>query len=117
MRSPLVRRHCSRFPAGRVRALIVEDPEFARQWVALLAWQLHTCRARLERLALRSAADRILHYLNTEGSGPRYEVTLPGNLKDLANELGLTHESLYRTLAGLEQKALVRREGRHLSLR
>jgi CRP-like cAMP-binding protein len=104
------------FPAGQVRALIAKDPEFARQWIALLARQLHVCRARLERLALRSAADRIVHYLHTEGSGPRYEVTLPGNLKDLARELGLTHESLYRTLAGLEQKGLVRREGRHLSL-
>lgn len=104
------------FPAGQVRALIAKDPEFASQWIALLARQLHACRARLERLALRSAADRIVHYLHTEGSGPRHEVTLSGNLKDLARELGLTHESLYRTLAGLERKGLVRREGRRLSL-
>jgi len=90
------------FPAGKVRALLAKDPEFARQWVELLARQLHASRARLERLALKSAAERVLHYLHTEGKGPSCEVTLPGSVKDLANELGLTHESLYRTLARLE---------------
>jgi len=105
------------FPATTVRALLGSDPAFAREWAALLARQLHASRARLERLALRSAADRVLHYLHTEGSGPRREVTLAGSLKDLAREVGLTHESLYRTLAALEKKGLVRREGRHLSLR
>ena len=105
------------FPATTVRALLGSDPAFAREWAALLARQLHAARARLERLALRSAADRVLHYLHTEGSGPRREVTLAGSLKDLAREVGLTHESLYRTLAALEKQGLVRREGRHLSLR
>ena len=105
------------FPVAKVRALLGSDPAFAREWTALLARQLHAARARLERLALRSAAERIVHYLRTEGSGPRHEVTLAGSLKDLARELGLTHESLYRTLARLEQEGLVRREGPHLSLR
>ena len=105
------------FPIAKVRALLGSDSDFAREWTVLLARRLQAARARLERLALRSAADRIRHCLRTEGSGPRCEVTLPGNLKELACELGLTHESLYGTLAGLEQKGFVRREGRHLSLR
>lgn len=104
------------FPAAKVRALLTRDPEFARQWVALLARQLHASRARLERLALKSAAERVLHYLHTEGKGPRCEVTLAGSLKDWARELGLTHESLYRTLARLEQQGIIAREDHRLSL-
>lgn len=104
------------FPASKVRELLDKDPEFAHQWVALLARQLHAARARLERLALKSAAERVLHYLHTEGKGPRSEVALAGSVKDLAKELGLTHESLYRTLARLEQDGVVTRSEHRLGL-
>ncbi len=104
------------FPAGKIRELLAKDPEFAQQWVALLARQLHAARARLERLALKSAAERVLHYLHTDGKGPRCEVALVGSVKDLARELGLTHESLYRTLARLEQDGVVVRRDHRLGL-
>ena len=104
------------FPSGRIRALLAKDPEFAGQWMALLTRQLHAARARVERLALKSAAERVLHYLHTEGKGPRCEVALAGSLKDLARELGLTHESLYRTLARLEQEGVLVRTDRRLGL-
>ena len=104
------------FPVDKVRALLAKDPQFARQWVALLAGQLHSARARLERVALKSAAERVLHYLRTEGKGPRCEVTLEGTVKDLAHELGLTHESLYRTLARLERDGMVGRGDNRLFL-
>lgn len=102
------------FSAVKVRALIAKDREFARQWVALLARQLHASRARSERLALKSAAERVLHYLHSEGKGPRCEVMLAGSVKDLARELGLTHESLYRTLARLEQDGVIARKDQRL---
>ena len=104
------------FPVEKVRALLANDPEFAREWIALLARQLHGARARLERLALKSSAERVLHYLHTEGKGPRCEVVLAGTVKDLAQELGLTHENLYRTLARLEQERVVGRDGNRLFL-
>ncbi len=104
------------FPAAGVRELLASDPAFAREWASLLARQLHAARARLERLALRSAAERVLHYLQTEGRGPHCDVTLPGSLKDFARELGLAHESLYRTLSGLEGKGVLRRNGARLAL-
>jgi hypothetical protein len=65
------RRGASNDLCDKVRALLATDPEFARQWVALLARQLHSARARLEQVALKSAAERVLHYLRTEGKGPR----------------------------------------------
>jgi CRP/FNR family transcriptional regulator, dissimilatory nitrate respiration regulator len=104
------------FPADKVRELLARDPAFTREWLGLLARQLHAARARVERLALKSAAERVLHYLHTEGKGPRSEVALDGSLKDLARELGLTHESLYRTLAGLERDGIVVRSAHRLGL-
>ncbi|HXZ50080.1 MAG TPA: Crp/Fnr family transcriptional regulator [Usitatibacter sp.] len=104
------------FPARKVRTLLAEDATFAREWTALLARQLQGARARLERLALKSAAERVLHYLQTEGAGDRCEVRLPGTVKDLAQELGLTHEALYRTLARLKRERVVGQQGDTLFL-
>jgi DNA-binding MarR family transcriptional regulator len=39
---------------------------------------------------------------------------LAGSVKDLARELGLTHESLYRTLARLEQDGVIARKDQRL---
>jgi CRP-like cAMP-binding protein len=104
------------FPAARVRVLLARDAAFAQGWMELLARQLHAARARLERLALKSAADRVLHYLHTEGEGTHCEITLRGTVKDLARELGLAHESLYRTLATLERQGVVHRAEGRISL-
>jgi CRP-like cAMP-binding protein len=97
-----------------VRAVFLVLAEFTRQWVALLARQLHASRARSERLALKSAAERVLHCLHTEGKGPRCEIMRAGSVKDFARELGLTHESLYRTLARLEQDGVIARKDQRL---
>jgi CRP-like cAMP-binding protein len=104
------------FSVDKIRALLANDPDFAREWVALLARQLQDARARLERLALKSSAERVLHYLRTEGKGPRCEVVLTGTIKEFAHELGLTHENLYRTLARLEQQGVVSRDDSRLFL-
>jgi CRP-like cAMP-binding protein len=96
-------------PSDTVRRLLETDAPFARQWASLLARQLRATRARLERLSLRSASERIEHLLVSEGRGPRFEVALDGTLKDLARRVGLTHESLYRTLARMEAEGVVER--------
>jgi DeoR/GlpR family transcriptional regulator of sugar metabolism len=42
-------------------------------------------------------------------AGPNGTVGIEGTLKHLAEELGVTHEALYRTLAALETAGLIRR--------
>lgn len=96
--------------------LLADDPDFARTWMALLAAQLRTARARVERLSLRSADERIRHLLLSEGRGSRCELEITGSLKDLARRLGLTHESLYRTLARMQKDGVIAREGLRLRL-
>ena len=101
-----------RVPVDALRELLDADREFARQWVALLSRQLRAVRTRVERLSLKSAAERVRHLLVSEGRGPHCEVVLDGTLKDLARNLGLTHEVLYRTLAVMERERVIdRRDG------
>ena len=104
------------FPVGKLRRYLEDDPQFTREWAALLARQLHSARARLERLAIKSASERVLHYIHTEGTGPRSVVKLAGTVKDLAQELGMTHEALYRTLARMKRERIVGQEEHTLFL-
>lgn len=99
-------------PSDELRALLRRDSEFAMQWLAIVSRQLRQARARVERLCLKGARERVRHLLLTEGSGAAARYTLQGSVKDLAVDLGLTHEALYRTLATMERENLiVRNEG------
>lgn len=81
-------------------ALAVED--FRDRWIAHLARELRRVRAHSERLSLRTARERVLHFIETEGE--RGTINLDQSKKDWASELGLTHEALYRTLAKMEKR-------------
>jgi len=104
------------FPKERLLSMFASDGVFAAEWIALLSRQLHDTRARLERVSLKTAEERVLHYLHTEGRGAKCEVTVTTNMKDLARELGITHEALYRTLARLQAQRVIRRADKRLEL-
>lgn len=87
-------------------AVLESDAALALWWAGRLAEQLRDARMRCERLALHGARDRVLHALDTEGTDGR--LALPGTRKDWADELGLTPEALYRTLAALQRENEVR---------
>ena len=65
-----------------------------------LAREVRKLRAQCERLSLHGAAERIMHYIETEGIEGALE--LSQSRKAWAAELGLTHEVLYRTLSRLQ---------------
>jgi CRP-like cAMP-binding protein len=91
-----------------------KDPELAERFMALLARQVQSLRARLEMKNIRSARDRVLRHLSLLSSG--HTVRIDGTLKELAAVLGLTHESLYRTMADLERDGLIKRNGRVIKI-
>ncbi|MEY2653746.1 MAG: hypothetical protein RLZZ524_774 [Pseudomonadota bacterium] len=103
-------------PSAGLAALLAEDPGVMQAWVAILSSQLRRARSRVERLCLRSAAERIEHLLLCEGSGPACIYRPGGSLKELAVDLGLTHEALYRTLANMVRDGRLVRDGQQLSL-
>jgi len=101
-------------PLRLAREALEGDHAFRRTWIAHLSRALRRSRAQCERLALKSAPERILHYLESEGTDG--VVTLTTSRKAWAAELGLTHEALYRTLARLEAEGHVIRRGPELRL-
>jgi CRP-like cAMP-binding protein len=89
------------FPIAPFRDALRRDAAFRTFWIARLAREVRILRSQNERLALRGAAERIEHYIEAEGEQGRLE--LNRSRKAWAAELGLTHEVLYRTLAGLQR--------------
>ena len=75
--------------------------EFRDSWIAHLSRELRKVRAHAERLSLKTAQERIRHFIETEGE--RGLLKLNQSKKDWAGELGLTHEALYRALAQMEK--------------
>ncbi|MDY0137886.1 MAG: Crp/Fnr family transcriptional regulator [Thiomicrospira sp.] len=76
-------------------------PAFRDMWIQLLSQEIKRLRNQVERLSLKTAQQRILHFLFTEGDGECYQLTQ--TKKAWANELGLSHEALYRNLNSLQK--------------
>lgn len=95
------------YPKRAVLDAFAREPAAAQAFAATLARQVMSLRARVEQRNIRSARERIRHYLVLNAGPDGRTVTLRGTLKDLAAELGLTHEALYRALAALERSSVI----------
>ena len=87
------------YPKAALLAELERDPKFAQAFAAMLAHQVMMLRTRLEQRNIHSARDRVRHYLAVNADASGRTVALSGTLKDVAVELGLTHELHDRTLA------------------
>ena len=103
-----------RLPIAELDQALRTRIDFAQMWIGMLTGEVHRLRQRVERLRIKSAAERLLHLMESEGRDGRLEVS--GGLKLLAAELGLTHEALYRTLARLEADGVIDRVDKALVL-
>lgn len=103
------------FPLRAFREALQGDAAFRTAWMAQLAREVRTLRARCERLSLHGAEARILHAIESEGTAGT--LTLAQSRKAWAAELGLTHEALYRALARLQAAGKLVVNGGRLTLR
>ena len=97
------------YPKPALLAAFDKDPKAAQAFTAMLARQVMNLRTRIEQRNIRSARERVRHFLKVNADADGRTVTLRGTLKDLAAELGLSHEALYRTLAALERAGEIKR--------
>jgi CRP-like cAMP-binding protein len=97
------------YPKGAVLAAFERDSKAAQTFTATLARQVMNLRTRIEQRNIRSARERVRHYLSVNADADGRTVILRVTLKDLAAELGLTHEAFYRTLATLERSGEIKR--------
>jgi CRP-like cAMP-binding protein len=94
---------------------LASHPHLMLRLIALLSRQVRDLRTLLEIRAIKAAPDRILQYLKLKAD-PHGVFTVTNTLKDIAQELGLAHETLYRELAGLEKNTKIRRDGSTIRL-
>ena len=97
------------YPKSALLAEFRRDPAAADAFMAMLARELMALRTRLERRNIRSASARVQNYLALNTGADGRTVTLHGTVKDLAAELGLSHEAVYRTLNKLESAGKIAR--------
>ena len=97
------------YPRTTLLTELERNPKIAQAFAAMLAHQVMTLRTRLEQRNIRSARDRIRLYLAVNADADGRTVPLSGTLKDVASELGLTHEALYRTLADMAADGEIKR--------
>jgi CRP/FNR family transcriptional regulator, dissimilatory nitrate respiration regulator len=104
------------YPKRELLAALEDNPKAMKAFSRTLAHLEMSLRTRIEQRNIRSAGDRVRHFLALNVGADGRTVELRGTLKDLAAEVGLTHESLYRTLAELERSGHIRRKGREITL-
>jgi CRP-like cAMP-binding protein len=104
------------YPKAAVLSALNTNPSSVLPLLKLLAHQVIEARQRLELMKVRSAKERVALYLDLH-AGADGALTLKGELQDLAGELGLTREALYRTLADMDRAGAIERSGAHISLR
>ncbi len=97
-----------RIPIRALRQGLKQDYELAERWIQMLSSEVRRLRLQNERLSLPKVQSRILHLIETEGRNGNY--TLGCSLKQLAKQLAVTHEALYRTLAQLEKAGKIARD-------
>lgn len=81
-------------PAAAFRGRLAQDPALSEQWAAHLAHAVQSARMRAEIRTLRTIAERLDAWL-----GPGRPLPERGRWQELAAELGVTREALYRELA------------------
>jgi CRP-like cAMP-binding protein len=104
------------YPKRTLLAAFEDNPRAMLAFCGMLASLVMGLRTRIEQRNIRSARDRVWHFLTLNVGSDGRTVTPRGTLKDLAAELGLTHEALYRTLAELEYSGEIRRKGKKITL-
>lgn len=104
------------FPKAALLAAFASDAELAAAFMAHLARQVQSLRARVEMRNIRSATERVLRYLALQTPAGQPAVAFDRPLRDVAGEVGLAHESFYRALTALAARGAIARDGRTIRL-
>lgn len=96
------------YPKDLLIPRLQNDPTALWQFAAELARNLHRLRQRYELKQTRSAPERVLQYLRL-ACDAECVYRPEGTWKEVAAELGLTHEALYRALATLKKQGRIAR--------
>ena len=92
-------------PAAKLRKLIDEDIALAAQCARTLSRHWRVLISQIKEIKTHSALERVAHFLvsQTERTTGPATLALPGMKKEVATRLGITPETLSRTLRTLKK--------------
>ena len=96
-------------PKADLLSVLAADPAECLTLALAPAAQVRDLRAKLELRNIRSATGRVLAWLRLHASGSPPVALIRRSWTEIADELGLTREAVYRALARLEHQKLVSR--------
>jgi CRP/FNR family transcriptional regulator, dissimilatory nitrate respiration regulator len=97
------------FPKSLFSQALEQNVNLSRSFTEQLARRLHYTKLLLELRGIRSARDRVLHYLRVMAPPNEKIVDLEHPLKDIANDIGIAPEVLSRTLTQLQNDGVISR--------
>jgi CRP/FNR family transcriptional regulator, dissimilatory nitrate respiration regulator len=104
------------YPKQALLATLQQRPDLAESFIGSMAKQIKTLENRLELRSISSARERVIRYLAIHAQFGETIVKFNTPLKDIAHDLGLSREVLYRTLAQLEREGILTRTKRQITL-
>ena len=99
-------------PEEALDRLMEENPQIARNIIALQAEKIRFLNERIRAFSAPDACDKLLSYLSTLPQNEAGEVGLPCDMSALALRLGIGRASLYRAFRALKEKGVGRKEGK-----
>lgn len=103
-------------PRSEFLAALASDRDAALGFARLLAGQVRDLRARAELRSIRAAPERIMAWLRMRATGNPPIAAIDRTWTEIAAELGLTREAVYRALAVLERDRRILRSGASVTL-
>jgi CRP-like cAMP-binding protein len=97
------------FPKQPFLEALQQDVYLSTRMMEQLALRLHQAKTLITTRSIRSARDRVLHYLQIAAQPDRTTVTLERPLKEIAEEIGISPESLSRALRELQREGTITR--------
>lgn len=103
-------------PKSAFLAALQQDSAFASAFISQLSYRLHMTKVTLELRGIRSAQERVLHYLRLAAPADKNMVVLEQPLKNVAYDLAMSPEALSRTLTRLVKEGAIARDKRKITL-
>lgn len=102
-------------PQFRIRELALQHPELALAFLGEFAGRIQRLEERLGDMTLLTVEQRLVRLL-LDWAGNKTKLVMPMRIEELASVLGSARETLSRTLAALERRNLIKREGTEIEL-
>ncbi|MBD1859339.1 Crp/Fnr family transcriptional regulator [Leptolyngbya boryana CZ1] len=106
----------ARFPKSEFWPALQQDPALSSAFMELLAHRLHQTKIMLEIRGIRSTRERILHYLRYMADSGKEIMQFHRSMRVIAQDLGVSPESLSRTLKQLQKEGIITRTKRMIQL-